>query len=183
MNKASTWILVVIFLVYLVFTSGLYYWASGCKTTEKLITPYSLALSGEITGLTAVASQSDIDCINWLLEKGNEDLKISGDLNSNYLLVGYFPPYQEENTRILMLEQFQGEKHCYLLLTHQNMDSGILILADNHGEGLRVGHPFILTPNKLYYEVTVSTQSYKSECRVDNTTVVFRSGNSVVLEK
>jgi uncharacterized membrane protein len=179
MNKTSIWIFVSIFLVYLVFTSGLYYWASGCKVTDKLVTPYSLALSAEETGLAGIATKSDIDCVNWLLEKSDKNLKIAGDTNGHCILMGYF----EEGRRIILLEPFHGEEHCYLFLTHQDTESGLFILPDNMGEGLRVKHPFILTPDKIYYEVSQSTKSYQVECRADATTVIFRSGDSIVIEK
>ena len=41
MNKVAIWITTILLLIYFIFTSGLYYWASGSDETGSFIVPFS----------------------------------------------------------------------------------------------------------------------------------------------
>lgn len=181
MNKKAIWVTASLLLVYFIFTSGLYYWASRCEETDKLITPYSFALSGGERGFTGIATKSDIDCIKWLLKEGNPNYEIAGDSNANYLLMGYFVLNDTKISRLVSLGQFYKAKHCYLLLTQHNIQDGVFtFLAD---VGLRVQYPFTISSNIMTYEVFDITQSNYRVVRSVAIREVYRSGDSVVVER
>jgi uncharacterized membrane protein len=174
MSKKAIWIFVGIFLAYFIFTSGFYYWVSGCNETARLITPYSFALSAEEKGFTGITTKSDMDCIRWLLEESNPNFKIAGDSNTIYLLIGHFVLNDTESTRPISLEQFYEAEHCYLLLTQQNIRDGVLISPVD--VGLRARYPFTINSG-----VTVFDEAQQNRRIVVHE--VYRSGDSVVVEK
>lgn len=182
MNKKASWIFVAIFLAYFVpFTSGFCYWASGCEETEKLITPYSLALSAKERGLAGITTKSDMDCIKWLLQESNPNFKMSGDLNTHLLFTGYFASYEIENTRFIELEKFYKTEHCYFLLTQQNIRNGVFILPSDIG--LRFQYSFIINSSEITYEIWDTTTPNHRAVRTVAIHEVYRSGDSLVVEK
>ncbi len=89
MSKIAIWSTTGILLAYFVFTSGLVYEATGSEVTDKLIVPYSAALSGERTGLFGVYIEDDIRCAEWLAYESDPNIPIVGDGNTWLLMKGY----------------------------------------------------------------------------------------------
>jgi hypothetical protein len=170
-------------LVYFLFTSGFFYWVSGCEETAKLITPYSFALSAEERGFAGITTKSDMDCVQWLLKESNPNFKITGDSNANYLLIGYFVLNDTKDSRLIPLENFYETGHCYLLLTRWNAHNGVFILTADVGVGLRVRCPFVINSGVMIYEVFDVTQPNFRIVRDVTIHEVYRSGDSVVVEK
>jgi hypothetical protein len=89
MSKIAIWITTAILLAYFVFTSGLVYETTGSEVTDRLIVPYSAALSGERTGLFGVYTEDDIRCAEWLAYESDTSIPIVGDGNTWLLMKGY----------------------------------------------------------------------------------------------
>lgn len=92
-SKTTIYIIVVILLLYYAFTSGLVFELTKGKADGTLDLPYSMSLSGWRTGITNIASESDVECILWLKEHGNPELPIATDYNTYCTITGFLPVY------------------------------------------------------------------------------------------
>jgi uncharacterized membrane protein len=83
-------------LLYFFFTSGLCYELATPSTINHIEAPYNIGLSAPRTGVTDIATQSDIEALNWL--KNNAvGRKTVGDYNSYCLVHGFMQnhfPYE-----------------------------------------------------------------------------------------
>lgn len=156
MKNKTIWVATSILLIYFIFTSGIIYEATGSNITDKLVTPYSFALSGERTGLVGVYTRDDINCAEWLAYKGNKDLLIVGDYNARNLMRGY-------GTKVIELNPFTlGQKkfnHCYIFLRAWNLEHGVYIASIGLGEGLRETENLSSIDTSLWQEVFRSGSS------------------------
>ncbi len=192
MSKKSVWVTVAILLLYFVpFTSGLWYWASGTQVTDKLITPFSWALSAEERGFTPIATKGDMDCVHWLIESGNQNLATVSDSNGLFLLIGW-----EEKTgvfagsglaRMRFMYDVISIPQCYVFLTDWAVTQGKYI--DCTGVGLRTYLSYRIEV-KANGDLWLYVYGYKPKTLQPSSTAqpslvkeVFRSGNSVVYEK
>lgn len=190
MTKLGIWLTVGILLPYSVFTTGLFYWASRCEVTDRLITPFSWALSAEERGFVSIATESDIDCVHWLLDEGDPDLRVACNVNGTVLLMGYMEhlgggPSEDKPWRAINYIFLLDE--CYLFLTDWNTRHGEYIMGSDIG--LRFIYPFRIEDvgdGCLWYVNIVprlcGVEQIKGQQRVP-IQEVYRSGNSVVYEK
>lgn len=187
MSKLSIWISVGVLFAYFVFSSGLFYWASGCQETKKLVTPFSWALSAEDTGLTGVATENDLDCVYWLANESDQSLEIACDSNALFLLSGYIEliPLAWEQygryDRLVMMMEMPKKKECYLFLTEWNIKHGKYITCTE--VGLRRQNPFRIEGDNIVYSVYDMEKPwiiYEENAQIEE---VYRSGKSVVYIK
>jgi hypothetical protein len=192
MNKKSIWITVAILLLYFVpFTSGLWYWASGTKVTDKLITPFSWALSAKERGFTPIATKGDMDCIHWILESGNQDLATVSDSNGIFLLTGWegriVLSSGSKKVRMEFMYNITSVPQCYVFLTDWVVRHGKYI--DCTDIGLRRYLPYRIDTKAngelwLYvYGYKPKTSQVSSIAQPSLIKEVFRSGNSIIYEK
>jgi hypothetical protein len=66
MAKKVSIAICTLLLVYFLFTSGLVFEAVGSEDVGRVDTPYSIALSGERTGILEMYTDGDADCARWL---------------------------------------------------------------------------------------------------------------------
>lgn len=188
LSKRAIWITVAILLLYyLPFTSGLYYWASGTSVTDKLITPFSWALSAKERGFTPIATKGDIDCVHWIIEKGNRDLVTVCDSNGTYLLIGYKGKADASSGRdssyrkMIFMSQIGSVSQCYVFLTDWNIRNSKYTNA--YSPGLRMNLPYSIE-TKMDGELLLYVFDYKgNKLQPALVKEVYRSGNSIVYEK
>jgi hypothetical protein len=192
MSKKSIWITVVILLLYFVpFTSGLWYWASGTKVTNKLITPFSWALSAKERGFTPIATKGDTHCIHWILESGNQDLATVSDSNGLFLLTGYEGRVNVASVgntaRMKFMYDITSIPQCYVFLTNWDVRYGKYIDCTDIGLRIHIPYRIDTKPNgELWLYVYEYKYSTKQMILIEQPSLikeVFRSGNSVVYEK
>lgn len=86
------WFLPSILCVYFIFTSGLVFEVSREEKLDAGL-PYSFALSGERTGIAGIYNEDDLACVRWLIEEGNSEFAIVGDVNTRRLCQGFMERY------------------------------------------------------------------------------------------
>lgn len=180
MSKIAVWLTALLLLVYLVFTSGLFYWLSECEVTNSLVTPFSWALSDRERGLTPIATKGDIDCVHWLIDNEDKNSVTMGDSNGSYLLRGWVVPpvaaidFVESNPK-------STYGTLYIFLTDWNVRYGKYTYCTN--VGLRTHYPYHIDVAKngeiLIYGFGDPTNK-KPPLSVK---VVYKSGNSVIYQK
>jgi hypothetical protein len=113
----------VLIAVYSLFTLGVVFEVFGMSDVSRVEIPYSIAISGERTGLSIVTTQGDLDCVNWLLANHRDD-KIIADHNGALLARSYFPfdNYPE-------LWNGPIPKGTYVFCTKWNEDRGKYVMA------------------------------------------------------
>jgi len=171
--------------------SGLFYWASGCEETGKLITPYSWALSADEMGFTPIATKGDIDCIHWVLEETDPDIIIVSDSNGVFLFEGYteyiskdYEPIRGEGDRLLWINDIFDLDQCYLFLTDWNTRKGKY--TECVDVGLKVNRAFTISNNEngcLTYVADVRESGGIIVVKTVLIKEVYRSGDSVIYEK
>ena len=157
MSKRVTILVVSVLMAYFVFTSGIVYEAIGSEETNKFIVPYSIALSGERTGLAGIFNKDDQKCAEWIARQSKV---VVCDTNAQLLLRSY--DFEYANTRALIYFEgiFSNEPH-YLFLTTWNTKIG-KIVSTSPAAGLR-GVELLPVLDATYKEV-------------------YRSGKAVVYE-
>jgi uncharacterized membrane protein len=185
MTRKTTWIVTTILLVYFIFTSGLWFWATDCKDTSKITTPFSWALSAEKTGLTGIATQDDINCVDWILHESDQSMKVMGDSNAVFLLNGYMELLPDtwiilgREDRLLTIHAISKVDKGYLFLTDWNTRNERYIEPTD--VGLRKSLPLSISNGELVYiGYNGSDQMQSFSCYVEE---VYRSGNSVIYKK
>jgi len=187
MKRVASILCASIIIVYYVFTSGLFYWASGCDETMKLVTPFSWALSGRDKGLTTIMTDDDVDCAKWLLYESDQDLMIAADSNGLFLISGYtellpdsWLKYGRED-RLHTIMGMPKLDHSYLFLTDWNMKHGELIYCSD--VGLRGQTPFKIEGTLLLYEIHNSEAPWEINEYASIIDEVYRSGDAVVYKQ
>lgn len=121
MTKAISITICILLLVYFMFTSGLVFEESYGEMEGKIDLPYTLALSGERTGIVGIFNDDDVACAKWLADKYGA-LPIQADYNGYRLLLGC----------IHELEGFAppapGSEH-YLFLTSWNVKHQLMVIG------------------------------------------------------
>lgn len=186
MNKKAIWIITSILLAYFVFTSGLYYWASGCDVTDKLITPFSWALSAKERGFTPIATKSDMDCIRWIIDNGDTELAVARDSNGAFLMIGWMKiatgaSYDRARStgKVVGFADIKATPNCYIFITDWNSRNGKYTYCSD--VGLRKHYPFCIEKVKNGYILTYEYVSNVPQSILMGE--VYRSGNSVVYER
>lgn len=185
MNKKATIITTTILLIYFIFTSGFFYWASGEKETTKMVTPFSWALSAKDKGFTGIATKSDMDCVNWLLNESKQDMYIVCDSNALFLISGYHEllpdtwlQYGREDRLIIMMEMSKLEENCYLFLTDWNIKNNLYITCTD--VGLRRQHEFDIVDDYYIYSTFDYSEPWEVVTKTAKISGAYKSGNSIV---
>lgn len=186
MNKVAIWATSILLIVYFIFTSGLYYWASGNDETAKFIIPFSWSLSALDKGFTPIATQGDLDCIQWVVEEGDNTYATLCDSSGAYLMTGWWGrsgvPFRDVKGNIKMFVIFiqsQFDKF-YVFVTDWNYEHSAFI--DCADIGTRRHHPYTITQTgeglimSVPDVVTGKVESFKVR-------EVYRSGNSFIYAK
>jgi hypothetical protein len=82
-------IVVVVAVIYFIFTSGLVFEAIKSNTTDRIDVPYSVALSAERTGVVGVYTDDDISAAKWIVENGNPKYRVVSDYNGYRLMMSF----------------------------------------------------------------------------------------------
>jgi uncharacterized membrane protein len=185
MARNTIRIVVSILLVYFVFTSGLWFWATDCKNTSRITTPFSWALSAERTGLTGIATQDDMDCVDWILHKSDQSMKVMADSNAVFLLSGYMELLPDtwiilgREDRLLSMQAVRKTDKGYIFLTDWNTRNERYIEPTD--VGLRKSLPLSISNGELVYiGYNGEDQMQEFSCFVKE---VYKSGNAIIYEK
>lgn len=139
MDKKVIWSITVILLIYFAFTSGSVFELTKSKLTGKLEMPYSIGLSAERTGIVAIATKDDIECLNWLNDNWDGETSIVGDYNVYCLITGEMPQWF-----LLVKHLRKGDlkylpDKCYIFISSWNTRHQQYI--EPLGIGLRKAYP------------------------------------------
>ena len=190
MNKIAIWLTTGMLLIYFVFTSGLYYWASRCEVTDEFITPFSWALNAE-NGFTLIATEGDINCVQWLLEESDSDLVFVCDSNGAFLFTGHMEVVPSvsvrncaEKDRLEWINSIFTLDRCYLFLTDWNIRNRQYIECTD--VGLRTHFHFNISDKGdgcLDYSADILKEDKSIVVKTVSIKEVYKSGNSAVYEK
>ena len=188
MNKPSVWVTTMLLLVYVVFISGLFYWVSGSNETNKLITPFSWALSAKEQGLTPIATKGDMDCVHWLVDSMHKDVVVIADSNGVYMLMGWteYPTgasYDDSMGHLKMRPPYSATSQaaCYIFMTDWNVRNSKYTYCTDVGlrKHLPYGIEETVNGGLLLYGINYSVDGSQSMVIRE----VYKSGNSVIYEK
>lgn len=160
MSKKRRWITTGLLLFYFAFTSGAVFEATKSTAIDKIDIPYSIGLSAERAGTTALANQDDIDCFNWLVENWDGKTHVIGDYNSSMMLFANVPNFYDFYNDIHLYNFNKLPDECYIFISHWNAERNQYIKAT--GVGLREIKPL----PELNYPVVYQTETallYKKE--------------------
>jgi hypothetical protein len=160
MSKVAIWVTTILLLIYFVFTSGLYYWASGSNNTGRFIVPFSWSLSAKEKGFTPIATQSDMDCIEWLLTDSEINIPIICDSNGAFLLSGWSPNFyaymgnSDGRGVIQYIFNIHDDSPYYIFLTDWNVRNNKY--TECSSVGLRRHYPYSIEsiPNSKNMVIT-----------------------------
>jgi uncharacterized membrane protein len=141
---------------YFLFTSGFIYEATGQDVTDRIDTPYSIALSSYRVNLTSIFYWQDGAAARWLTQRADTDTKVYVDMHSGSLLWLYdFPG----NLIALPQDASKIAEDDYMFLTTWNINKKEATFAISPGPGLRHNVSFNRIPglstaiegkNKIY---------------------------------
>lgn len=186
MNKISIWATSILLIVYFIFTSGFYYWASGSDEVEKVVVPFSWSLSANDKGFTPIATQGDLDCIQWVVEKGDNSYATLCDSSGAFLMTGWWGrsgvPFRDVKGNIKMFVIFIQSKfdNFYVYVTDWNYKHSEFIDCVDIGTKKHYAYTIVATGDGLIMTVpdfvTGELESFKVE-------EVYRSGDSFIYKK
>ena len=160
MPRISVIITSSLLLIYFVFTSGMVYEALGSEVTDRLVVPYSIALSGERTGLVGLYTVDDQKCAEWLVARGRRDIPIVCDGNVALLLRSYgLFPRTHSTTGFTMLDN----KPRYLFLSTWNIETR-KVVGSGESAGMRGVDILPELDMPVYSEAFRSGKSVIYEC-------------------
>ena len=147
--------------LYALFTSGIVYAVTGESNTLTLDIPFSLAISGEQSGLSGVFYKDDIECAKWIADN-KQDKIVVADYNGILLLRSYIPlntQIENMNTYMRLEKDKDVPSNVYVFCTSWNT---------KHGE-----------------YVTAAAVALRSVVKIDYTgmTEVHRIGDAIVYER
>jgi len=176
-QKVALYIICGVLSVYFIFTSGLVFFAMG-STTDKIDTPYSLALSKDDC-IVGYYTDNDIKCAKWLAENHGDTL-IYADYNGGALLMGYM---DWQNTTTVL------KSPCYVFLTEWNIENNKMVDGTTPGLRKYSALPDLSNAVEVYrrgnavvYVVGVASLTTSAATNITNTTatlngtVVFFNG-------
>lgn len=161
-------VVVLVLVVYFVFTSGLVFEISKSETIDHIDVPYSVALSAERTGVTGTYSENDVKAAEWIRDHGDESYKVIGDYNGYRLMMGYiriFPRLRFEQEPQQTLDVAPAV-NAYILVTEWNTHKQKFITDVRgvwEGSGLRQSRPL---PEFDYPIVFQSGDAIVYECKI-----------------
>jgi uncharacterized membrane protein len=185
MNKISVWFISVLLIVYFIFTSGLYYWASGSDQTLKMIVPFSWSLSAEEKGFTPIATKGDIDCIKWIIDEGDNTTPTICDSSGVYLMTGWWGrsgvPFRDIEAAVKMFMVFfpPEQTNFYIYITHWNTKYREFVDCSDVGMKIHVPYNLLSTEKGLVMELPNYRTGTVKSIHVKE---VYRSGDSFVYQ-
>ena len=159
-------ILVLVLIIYFIFTSGLVFEITKSERISQIDTPYSVGLSAERTGVVATYAKSDVVAIEWLERNIQGDTMVVGDYNGWHLVSAYLGMKRLRADQARYNPTFDNlpDKPAFIFVTDWNSRHGQYIdslRGVRGGAGLRASYPL---PEFDY-------------------PVVFQSGNSIIYKK
>ncbi len=125
-------IAVAVLIPYFLFTSGFIYEVTGQEVTDKVDTPYSIALSSYRLDLAGVFYWQDGAGAEWLAQKAGDESNVYADHHAHRLVWFYSFPGQ---ATYLPRKATELEEGSYLYFTSWNIDKKEITFAT--GPGLR----------------------------------------------
>jgi uncharacterized membrane protein len=127
-------IALAVLIPYFLFTSGLIYEVTGQKVTDKVDTPYSIALSSYRLDLAGVFNVRDGAAARWLMQKVTNETNVYVDSHSSKLLTFYEFPGK--------IEQLPGDAaklkpYNYVYFTTWNVAKNEVTFTISRQPGLR----------------------------------------------
>jgi len=119
-----------VLIPYFLFTSGFIYEVTGQEVTDKIETPYSIALSSYRLDLAGVFYWQDGAAARWLAQKADDNAKVYGDYHTaNLLSFHEFPGQLLYFTQLASL--LPGDNYIYF--TAWNIDKRGVTFGKNTG--------------------------------------------------
>jgi hypothetical protein len=150
----------------------------------ELVLPFSWALSARDTGLTGVATEDDLKCVNWLLNESNKEIKIVGDSNTIYLISGYLElipdtwgRYGREDRFVTFHSLYKLDKF-YIFSSTWNTQHQIMIECSD--VGLRRQNKFMVEDNTFVYMINDHTNPSNIVLESVKVEEIYRSGDSII---
>ena len=159
-------VLVLVLIIYFLFTSGLVFEVTKSSRISQIDTPYSVGLSADRTGVIATYAKSDVRAIEWLESNIQGDTMVVGDYNGWHLVSAYRGVKRVRADQARFNPTFDNlpDKPAYIFVTDWNNRHGKYIdslRGVRGGAGLRQSYPL---PEFDY-------------------PVVFQEGNTIIYEK
>ncbi len=150
MSRLAGILATVVLLAYFAFTSGAVYDLSRCDETNRLITPYSIPLSGDRTGLVGIFTEDDQRAAEWVVG-GTRDKNIPVVCDGN---IGMFlRSYQFADTvQLTYFTRAFGDEPHYLFIGTQNIRTR-KVVTGAWTAGLRQTDPLPVITAPYYEEV------------------------------
>jgi hypothetical protein len=133
MNKKSRLMVVVILISYFLFTSGFIFEVSKSKAVDKIDIPWNIGLSGERTGVVAIATQDDMNCIKYLQDNWDGKANIIGDYNARCIVTPFIPVYWDLFMGLRKATYEDISDNCFIFVTSWNTEHKAYI------EGVQIG--------------------------------------------
>lgn len=119
-------IALAVLIPYFLFTSGFIYEVTGQKVTDRVDTPYSIALSSYRLDLTGVWYWQDGAAAQWLAQNVNDKTKVCVDAHSGKFLRLYEFPGDLPH---FPLDASQMQEDNYIYFTAWNLDKKEITFA------------------------------------------------------
>ena len=139
-----------ILIIYFLFTSGFIFEATKSESTEKLDLPFSYGLSAERTGIIGVATQDDLNCLNWINENWDGKSHVIGDYNSYCLIQSWVTNYFSLSNNLRYGTLVALPKDCYIFISSWNGENQKYI--EPSGVGLRWQFPLPEIKQPIAYQ-------------------------------
>jgi hypothetical protein len=134
------YLIISVLLIYYLFTSGFIFEVTKSEVTDRVDIPFNYALSAERTGIVMVATQDDMNCMDWLNVNWDKKLPIIGDYNSYCLIQGNIPAYFFLTNNLRKGDLTHIPDDCYIFVSSWNGEHGKFI----EPTGIGVRKPFDL---------------------------------------
>jgi uncharacterized membrane protein len=117
--KLARWFPAIVILVYFLFTSGAVFELSKSTTTDKLDTPYSMAMSWDRLGLIGVYTSNDIKACEWVTTKTDADILIYTDYLGACIMMEYigcdrYAPVEPKEKHYIFLTEWNNYSKTFV---------------------------------------------------------------------
>jgi len=127
---------IAVLIPYFLFTSGFIYEVTGQDVTDRIDTPYSIALSSYRVNLTSIFYWQDGAAARWLTQRADTDTKVYMDMHSGSLLWLYDFPGK---SIALSQDASKLKEDSYIYFTAWNTDKREITFAAGPGLRMQVG--------------------------------------------
>jgi len=150
----------ILLIVYFLFTSGFVFEMTNTQMDGTFDTPFSIALSGERTGVVGIFSEDDIAVAEWLVNDSDKSLMIATDCNGQGLISSYIPLIPRTKTMGLakptLADVSQFGDHFYIFSTGWMTRNDKYVEWSSYSYGVRVVNPI---PRYEWYKLNVAYHS------------------------